>query len=136
MLVRLRSVRRLSREQFRLALDLVDLERGDWGLGDCIGQVTVLDGPRGHTVQPWGRRSTSTNCAGTSRRRARRLASCGRWGGPSAATSTASSRRASSVLSRPARPRTPGKRPTDQVRAVRSTRARGLQRPAPTRRYK
>ncbi len=31
MLVRLRSVRRLSKEQFRLALDLVDLERGDWG---------------------------------------------------------------------------------------------------------
>ncbi len=54
MLVRLRSVRRLSKEQFRLALDLVDLERGDWGLGDCIGQVTVLDGPRRHTVQGRG----------------------------------------------------------------------------------
>jgi len=54
MLVRLRSVRRLSKEQFRLALDLVDLERGDWGLGDCIGQVTVVDGPRRHTVQGRG----------------------------------------------------------------------------------
>ena len=54
MLVRLRSVRRLSREQFRLALDLVDLDRGDWGLGDCVGQVTVFDGQRRHTAQGRG----------------------------------------------------------------------------------
>jgi hypothetical protein len=60
MLVRLRSVRRLSKEQFRLVLDLVDLERGDWGLGNCIGQVTVVDGPRRHTVQ--GRGALARRC--------------------------------------------------------------------------
>jgi hypothetical protein len=54
MLVRLRSVRRLSTEQFRLALDLVDLDRGDWGLGDCVGQVTVVDGQHRHTAQGRG----------------------------------------------------------------------------------
>jgi len=48
MFVRLRQLRRLSRDQFRLTLDVVDTERDAWELGDCVVQMDLSDGPNAH----------------------------------------------------------------------------------------
>jgi hypothetical protein len=53
MLVRLRSIRKISRHDYRLALDLIDPDRHPWDYGDCIVQVDLQDG-RQHLSRPRG----------------------------------------------------------------------------------
>jgi hypothetical protein len=44
MLVRLRSIRKLTRHNYRLALDVLDPDRRPWDYGDCVVQVDLHDG--------------------------------------------------------------------------------------------
>jgi hypothetical protein len=53
MYVRLREAERLSRQEYRLTLDVVDPEREDWDLGDCVVQIDLRDEP-GHSARPRG----------------------------------------------------------------------------------
>ncbi len=48
MLVRMRSVRKLSRYDYRLTLDVVDPEREPWDYGDSVVQVDLHDGMAQH----------------------------------------------------------------------------------------
>ena len=48
MQVRLRHLRRLGRDEYRMTLDLIDPERGPWEQGDCVVQIDLLDAPNQH----------------------------------------------------------------------------------------
>jgi hypothetical protein len=48
MQVRLRHLRKLQRDEYRMTLDLIDPERGPWDQGDCVVQVDLLDAPAQH----------------------------------------------------------------------------------------
>jgi hypothetical protein len=48
MQVRLRHLRKLRGDEYRMTLDLVDPERGPWEPGDCVVQMDLLDGPGQH----------------------------------------------------------------------------------------
>ena len=48
MQVRLRNLRKLGRDEYRMTLDLIDPERGPWEQGDCIVQIDLLDAPNQH----------------------------------------------------------------------------------------
>lgn len=48
MLVRMRSVKKISRDDYRLTLDVVDPEREPWDYGDCVVQVDLHDGMAQH----------------------------------------------------------------------------------------
>jgi hypothetical protein len=48
MLVQLRSIRKISRRDYRLALDVIDPDRQPWDHGDCILQVDLHDGMSQH----------------------------------------------------------------------------------------
>jgi hypothetical protein len=53
MLIRLKQVRRITRDRFRVTLDLVDPDRAPWQTGDCTVRIDVLDAPR-HDAVPRG----------------------------------------------------------------------------------
>ncbi len=46
--VRLRNIRKLRRDEYRMTLDLIDPARGSWEQGDCVVQVDLLDAPGQH----------------------------------------------------------------------------------------
>lgn len=48
MLVKMRSVKKLSRQDYRLTLDVVDPEREPWDYGDCVVQIDLHDGLAQH----------------------------------------------------------------------------------------
>jgi hypothetical protein len=48
MQVRLRHLRRVRRDEYRMTLDLIDPERGPWEQGDCVVQIDLLDAPNQH----------------------------------------------------------------------------------------
>ena len=48
MQVRLRNIRQLRRDEYRMTLDLIDPARGPWEQGDCVVQVDLLDAPGQH----------------------------------------------------------------------------------------
>ena len=54
MVVRLRTVEKLSSEQYRLALDVVDPERQPWDFGDCVVQIDLIDSQHQHRSIPRG----------------------------------------------------------------------------------
>jgi hypothetical protein len=54
MYVRLRQARRLGRDRYRLALDVVSPERTPWDLGDCVVQVDLTDRAGSHIATPRG----------------------------------------------------------------------------------
>ena len=54
MQVRLRQIRRLRRDEYRMTLDLIDPERGPWHQGDSSVQVDLLDAPDQHYSSPRG----------------------------------------------------------------------------------
>ena len=45
MQVRLRNIRKVRRDEYRMTLDLIDPARGPWEQGDCVVQVDLLDAP-------------------------------------------------------------------------------------------
>lgn len=53
MMVRLRGAARMKRDTFRLILDLVDPDRPDWRVGDCVVCVDVREAPK-HEAVPRG----------------------------------------------------------------------------------
>lgn len=54
MLVRMRSVKKLSPHDYRVALDVVDPERSPWDYGDCVVQIDLHDGIAKHLSSPRG----------------------------------------------------------------------------------
>ena len=44
MFVRLKQLRRIAPDQYRLTLDVVDPEREAWEVGDCVVQMDLSDG--------------------------------------------------------------------------------------------
>src|SRR6267378_537696 len=48
MQVRLRNIRKLRQDEYRMTLDLIDPARGPWEQGDCVVQVDLLDAPGQH----------------------------------------------------------------------------------------
>ena len=54
MLVRMRSIKKLSRNDYRLTLDVVDPEREPWDYGDTVVQVDLHDGMTQHLSSPRG----------------------------------------------------------------------------------
>lgn len=48
MLVRMRSIRKLARHDYRLTLDVVDPEREPWDYGDAVVQIDLHDGMAQH----------------------------------------------------------------------------------------
>ena len=52
--VRLRHLRRLRRDEYRMTLDVIDSERGPWDQGDCVVQIDLLDAPGQHYSSPRG----------------------------------------------------------------------------------
>ena len=48
MLVQLRSIRKISRRDYRLTLDVIDPDRQPWDHGDCVLQVDLHDGMSQH----------------------------------------------------------------------------------------
>jgi hypothetical protein len=48
MQVRLRHLRNLRPNEYRMTLDLIDPERHPWGHGDCVVRVDLLDAPGQH----------------------------------------------------------------------------------------
>jgi hypothetical protein len=54
MIVRLRTVRKLSSSAYRLTLDLADQERPAWEVGDCALQIDLHDEPGKHLSSPRG----------------------------------------------------------------------------------
>jgi hypothetical protein len=50
MFVRLRGARRVARDTFRLTLDLMDPDRDNWGAGDCVLRIDVLDAPKHEAI--------------------------------------------------------------------------------------
>src|SRR6266852_8346115 len=54
MQVRLRHLRKLRRDEYRMTLDLIDAERGPWDQGDCVVQIDLLDAPGQHASSARG----------------------------------------------------------------------------------
>lgn len=60
MQVRLRHLRKLRRDEYRMTLDLmmtldlIDSERGPWYQGDCVVQIDLLDAPGQHSSSARG----------------------------------------------------------------------------------
>jgi hypothetical protein len=54
MLVRMRSIKKLSAHDYRLTLDVVDPEREPWDYGDSVVQVDLHDGIAQHLSAPRG----------------------------------------------------------------------------------
>jgi len=54
MIVRLRTVQKLSTSDYRLTLDLADEERQAWEFGDCALRIDLHDGPAKHVSFPRG----------------------------------------------------------------------------------
>jgi hypothetical protein len=54
MQVRLRHLRKLRRDEYRMTLDLIDSERGPWDQGDCVVQIDLLDAPDRHASSARG----------------------------------------------------------------------------------
>ncbi len=54
MQVRLRNLRKLRRDEYRMTLDLIDAERGPWDQGDCVVQIDLLDAPGQHASSARG----------------------------------------------------------------------------------
>jgi hypothetical protein len=54
MQVRLRHLRKLRRDEYRMTLDLIDPELGPWEPGDCIVQIDLLDAPGQHASSARG----------------------------------------------------------------------------------
>lgn len=54
MQVRLRHLRKLRRDEYRMTLDLADPERGPWEPGDCVVQIDLLDAPGQHASSARG----------------------------------------------------------------------------------
>ncbi|MBI3636588.1 MAG: hypothetical protein HY216_10345 [Candidatus Rokubacteria bacterium] len=54
MLVRMRSIEKFSREDYRLTLDVVDPEREPWDYDDTVVQVDLHDGLAQHLSVPRG----------------------------------------------------------------------------------
>ena len=54
MVVRLRSVQKLSVSDYRLTLDLADNDRQAWDFGDCALRIDLHDGPDKHLSSPRG----------------------------------------------------------------------------------
>jgi hypothetical protein len=54
MQVRLRHLRKLRRDEYRMTLDLIDAERGPWEAGDCVVQIDLLDTPGQHASSARG----------------------------------------------------------------------------------
>ena len=46
--VRLRHLRKVGRDEYRMTLDLIDPERGPWEQGDCVVQIDLHDKPNQH----------------------------------------------------------------------------------------
>jgi hypothetical protein len=45
MMIRLRVMRRVGRDTFRLTLDLIDPDQGRWRQGDCTVRLDLVDQP-------------------------------------------------------------------------------------------
>jgi hypothetical protein len=54
MLVRMRSVKKLSPHDYRVALDVVDPEQSPWDYGDCVVRVDLHDEISKHLSSPRG----------------------------------------------------------------------------------
>ena len=54
MVVRLRTVQKLSVSDYRLTLDLADNDRQAWDFGDCALRIDLHDGPDKHLSSPRG----------------------------------------------------------------------------------
>jgi hypothetical protein len=54
MQVRLRHLRKLRGDEYRMTLDLVDPERDPWDQGDCVVQIDLLDSPSQHASSARG----------------------------------------------------------------------------------
>ena len=54
MIVRLRTVQKLSTSDYRLTLDLADEDRQPWDFGDCALRIDLHDGPARHLSSPRG----------------------------------------------------------------------------------
>src|SRR5438552_549668 len=54
MLVRMRSIKKLSPHDYRLTLDVVDPEADAWDYGDVVVQVDLYDGLEQHRSAPRG----------------------------------------------------------------------------------
>src|SRR5438128_12685245 len=54
MMVRLRTVQKLSVSDYRLTLDLADNDRQAWDFGDCALRIDLHDGPDKHLSSPRG----------------------------------------------------------------------------------
>ena len=52
--VRLRTVRKLSASDYRLTLDVADGDRQVWDFGDCALRIDLHDGPAKHLSSPRG----------------------------------------------------------------------------------
>lgn len=54
MLVRMRSIKKLSFRDYRLTLDVLDPQREPWDYGDAVVQVDLHDGMAQHLSTPRG----------------------------------------------------------------------------------
>ena len=54
MMVRLRTVQKLSASDYRLTLDVADDDRQAWDFGDCALRIDLHDGPAKHLSSPRG----------------------------------------------------------------------------------
>ena len=54
MMVRLRTVKKLSASDYRLTLDVADGDRQAWDFGDCALRIDLHDGPAKHLSSPRG----------------------------------------------------------------------------------
>jgi hypothetical protein len=54
MLVRMRSIKKLSPHDYRVSLDVVDQEQSPWDYGDCVVQIDLHDGISKHLSSPRG----------------------------------------------------------------------------------
>jgi len=54
MMVRLRTIAKLSASDYRLTLDVADVDRQAWDFGDCALRIDVHDGPAKHLSSPRG----------------------------------------------------------------------------------
>jgi hypothetical protein len=48
MIARLRQLRRIAPNTYRMTLDLVEPKNRDWTGGDCVGRVDLVDDTGGH----------------------------------------------------------------------------------------
>ncbi len=97
MIVRLHDVKKLSSEDYRFRLDLLDPMRSSWEAGTAASKSISHDGADGahHATTPRMLKATYDTYAmrPTSRPAPSRAASCGTWAARSTTTSTTSSPR-------------------------------------------